>query len=533
MDTDRKNMLSYELNVDGKYAIYLRKSRADIELERNGKTDTLKRHRVILFNLAKTMNINSKNIKIYEEVVSGETIKEREQMQILLANVEREAYDGVFVVEVSRLSRGDKIDQGEIAKYFKYTNTLIITPDKIYNLSNEKDEELFEDELTNSSKELKVTKKRLIRGRTSSVLEGKFVANTPPLGYTRVKIIGDKGYTLKENLNESYIIKRIFNLYAYTNIKINGIALELNKSGIKPKKSEKWSPSTIKDYLRNPTYIGMIRWNNRATIKVLKNGEIVNTRPRNHNPLIVEGLHSAIIDKKTWDIVQEKLLKNPAPIKHNNVIKNPLQHILICEKCGSYMQRRPYSKQGKEPTIICNNCDNISSKLRYVEEKIIDGLKYWFTNYQIDYSTVRKSKRYRNIDYYKDTIEQIQNEITNNKKEIDKVCEAYEKGIYTDEIYQDRYYKHLNKQKALENNLTEYQKKLNKEYINLESKELIVPKIQNIIEIYYKLESVEDKNDLLKTVVEKVTYLKDKSTLKHSNTSMDFKIKIYPKLPKT
>lgn len=162
------------------YAIYLRKSRADIELEKYSKTDTLNRHRVILLNLAKAMGIDKEKIDIYEEVVSGETIKEREKMQELLDNVEMKKYKAVFVVEVSRLSRGDKIDQGEITKILKYTNTLVVTPDKTYDLSNEKDEELFEDELTNSSKELKVTKKRLNRGRNSSVLEGKYVASVPP-----------------------------------------------------------------------------------------------------------------------------------------------------------------------------------------------------------------------------------------------------------------------------------------------------------------------------------------------------------------
>lgn len=93
------------------YAMYLRKSRADIELEKTNKIDTLKRHKTILTNFAKVNGYNIDNIKIFEEVVSGETIKEREQMTQLLKDIERKKYKGVFVVEVSRLSRGDKIDQ--------------------------------------------------------------------------------------------------------------------------------------------------------------------------------------------------------------------------------------------------------------------------------------------------------------------------------------------------------------------------------------------------------------------------------------
>lgn len=60
----------------------------------------------------------------------------------------------------------------------------------------------------------------------------------------------------------------------------------------------------------------------------------------------------------------------------------------------------------------------------------------------------------------------------------------------------------------------------------------MVPKLENVIDIYYKLETPEEKNNLLKTVVEKVTYLKDKPALKKTDDPKDFKIRIYPKLPK-
>ena len=41
----------------------------------------------------------------------------------------------------------------------------------------------------------------------------------------------------------------------------------------------------------------------------------------------------------------------------------------------------------------------------------------------------------------------------------------------------------------------------------------MIPKLENVLDVYYKLESAEDRNNLLKTVVEKVTYLKEKPAL--------------------
>ena len=520
------------MNVVDEYAMYLRKSRADIELEKKNKIDTLKRHRVRLNNLAQLEGYNVTDT--FEEVVSGETIKERTEMKKLLSAVEMKKYKGVLVVEVSRLSRGDKIDQGRITRIFKYTNTLVITPEKIYDLSNPKDEELFEDELTNSGKELKGIKRRLYNGRISSVLEGKFVSSIPPYGYNRKKLKDEKGYTLQENSKEAMIVKKIFNMYAYNNLSINGIVRELNKSKDKPRIANEWAVSTVKDILKNPVYVGKIRWNHRPTVTTLKKGELQHSRPRNEKPMIIDGLHEPIVEQEVWSITQERLKNNKAPVQHNNIVKNPLLHILICDKCGSYMQRRPYAKRNKETSIVCNckECDNVSSKLKYVEEKIIEALKYWLENYKVDYDKVKNKKNSQNISYYENTIKETQHQIENEKKQLEKVCEAFEKGIYTEEIYKDRYQKYQETMINLENTITEYQGQLTKEYEILNEKDLMVPKLEKVIDIYYKLETPEERNDLLKTVVEKVTYLKEKPALKKTDDPTDFKIRIYPKLPK-
>lgn len=53
-----------------RYAKYLRKSRTDIEAEKNGAGETLAKHRIILDNLCKKLNILDEQIDTYEEIVS-------------------------------------------------------------------------------------------------------------------------------------------------------------------------------------------------------------------------------------------------------------------------------------------------------------------------------------------------------------------------------------------------------------------------------------------------------------------------------
>lgn len=515
----------------GTYAIYLRKSREDIESEKYGEGETLARHEKILTTLAEKRNLHIS--KIYREVVSGETISERKEMQKLLKDVENEKWTGVLVVEVERLARGDTADQGRVSKAFKYSHTKIITPVKTYDPDNEFDEEYFEFGLFMSRREYKTINRRLQRGREISVSEGKFVGNIAPFGYDRVKLKDSKGYTLSINQDEALIVKEIFRLYTFESNTINSVAKQLNDMNLKPRISNEWTISSVKDIISNPTYIGKLTWNRRKQKKKMKNGHLVISRPRNQDCLIYNGLHEPIINNKTWELVQEKRKQNTPKVKHSNTIQNPLVGLVFCEKCGKPMQRRPYTKADKPATLICPNskCDNISSKLYIVENKIIEALKIWLKNYKVDYEIKDNS----NIDNNR----LIEKFIVSNKKELEKenaklnkIYDFLENGIYSNDEF-------INRSKSLKDNivnlkgkLKEYNELLNKNTEIQNEKGTMIPKLENIIDLYYKLEFAEDKNILLKSIIAKVTYLKIDKNIKKDSDPTNFELQIYPKLPK-
>ena len=165
------------------YAIYLRKSRADMEAEARGEGETLARHQAQLMELARKRDCNI--VKIYREIVSGENIASRPQMQQLLADISDNKYDGVLVMEVERLARGDTIDQGVVAQAFKSTGTKIITPAKVYDPENEFDEEYFEFSLFMSRREYKTIRRRMEAGRLASIKEGNYISPEAPYGYRK------------------------------------------------------------------------------------------------------------------------------------------------------------------------------------------------------------------------------------------------------------------------------------------------------------------------------------------------------------
>ena len=117
------------------FLLYLRKSRADNEYET--VEETLAKHETELQNFAiRLLGAKIPECNIFREVVSGETIQERPDIQKVLSAIESGSVRGVFVIDPQRLSRGDWEDGGKILSSFKYSDTLILTPAKIYDLNN-------------------------------------------------------------------------------------------------------------------------------------------------------------------------------------------------------------------------------------------------------------------------------------------------------------------------------------------------------------------------------------------------------------
>ena len=235
------------------YCLYLRKSRADMEAEARGEGETLARHEKLLLEVAKRGGYNV--TQIYRESVSGETIAARPVGQHLLQEVEDGMWAGVLVVEVERLARGDTIAQGVMAQAFKYSNTKIIPPLKVYDPANEFDEEYFEIGLFMSRREYKTINRRLVRGRNASAKEGKWVSGVTPYGYERVRIKGDKGWTLRPVEEHADNVRFIFRLYTSGVEAENGVVRQLgtytiskrlDQMGVAPPSSAQyWNDRTV------------------------------------------------------------------------------------------------------------------------------------------------------------------------------------------------------------------------------------------------------------------------------------------------
>jgi DNA invertase Pin-like site-specific DNA recombinase len=526
------------------YLMYLRKSRADLEAEARGEGETLKRHEKILTDLSHSMGIHIPEENIFREVVSGETIDARPEMQKVLSIVESGTKKGVFVVEVERLARGDTMDQGLVAQTFKYSNTKIITPMKIYDPSDEFDEEYFEFGLFMARREYKTTNRRLQRGRVESVKEGKFVGSIPPYGYKKVKIKGDKGFTLEPVPEEVKIVKLIFKLYTagelnekgvYERLGVSLISNKLNDMKVPTRKGGDWTTSTIRGILSNPVYIGLIRWNFRPQIKKVVDGEIIIERPRakEEDMNLIKGLHPAIVDDNEFELAQEYLAENPSlPVPTRYVVKNPLAGIIECGVCGRRMKRKPY-KSGYPSTLMCDGptCTNVSAPLYLVEDRVIQVLEEWLNDYKVKLNHDTFVDNNLELEVLKQSVENIDKELEILNVQLSSLHDLLEQGVYSTEIFVKRSSTLNDKILSAKEDKEIIENKL-KNTSNLEKqKKMIIPRIENVLNVYSSLDTPKEKNDLLKEVIGKVVYLKEEGG-RWSGKADKFSLKLYPKMPK-
>lgn len=524
--------------MDGKYCLYLRKSRADRDAEARGEGETLTRHEQVLRTLAGKMGI--KISAVYKEIVSGETISARPEIKKLLHEVENKVWDGVIVMEIERLARGATIDQGIVAQAFQLSGTKIITPLKTYDPENEFDEEYFEFGLFMSRREYKTINRRIQNGRKAAANEGRYIASAAPFGYKRIKLKDDKGWSLEIIPGQAEIIRLVFDLYVNGERKPDGsrnktgtykICRILDGLNIKPVSGNNWSPASVRDILHNPVYTGKIRWGYTKYEKITQNGYITTKRTKNSNYIISQGLHKAIIDEETFNKAQE-LLKSHTRISvpAGKELKNPLAGLVYCKKCGHLMTRLAPSSKTPYAALKCPDryCDNISAPVGIIEKKIISSLKIWLENYELD---IKKSKTKNISKIYKDSYTSLEKEAVALKSQLEKTFDLLERGIYDDKTFLER--NQIIKSKIEDCNkamdkLMELEKK-EEQMLSVENNFIHVAK--NITDGYETMENAGMKNELLKAIIKRIEYIKETKNTRGKGGNDNFDLTLYPIMP--
>lgn len=491
-------------NIMKKYAIYLRKSRKDMEMEQYGELETLAKHERILTEYCRVNRLPVE--RIYKEVVSGDTIADRPVMQELLKDIHARRFKGVVVMEIERLARGDTKDQGTVAEAFKYTDTLIVTPTKTYDPNNEFDEEYFEFGLFMSRREYKTIKRRLMTARTKSIEDGNFLGAVAPYGYD-LKRIDRKTKTIIPN-HEAEYVRLIFKWFAEDHVPYGEIARRLTNMGVPTRKGARdWNRATIREILKNDVYRGKVRWAHRRVVKEFEEGEIVkNTKRFNRDEcILVDGKHEPLIDDDTFFTAQTmfgKATRNPG----KKAITNVLAGLVRCAGCGRMMQRQGRRNLGRPRLIHAfgTQCRMPSCFFDDMLDGLVEHLKKELEDYEEVLSSDDMEDR---MDDYERLKGEYEAEIARLRKSRLDAFDKLDRKLFTEDEF------------------LEYKEVINQRIANAEESlsELRKPEKSEFQERAYSLhkvlESIRDeripvkeRNMLLKGIIRNVHYSKDKES---------------------
>ena len=414
-----------------------------------------------------------------DDGISGKDTKHRPafNQMIALAKSEEHPIDTILVWKFSRFARNqeESIVIKNLLRKIKVDVRSIsepVDPDSAFGSLIERIIEWMDEYyLINLSGEVK-------RGMLEKVSRGEVV--TPP----------SFGYYVENNVyiphpDEAPIIPRIFNSYLAGN-GLRTIARTLGAEGVRTKRGNLPDNRFVEYILRNPVYIGKIRWS--------KEGRAASRRDyTNENIVIEEGKHQPLINIETWNAVQDKLdAQKKAYGKHQRkeqYVEFMLKGLVRCDSCGATL-----TQSAKGVGIQCHNFARGTCKVSHyisltkINKAVLEVLEASIEH--IDFNIIPKSINVSS------SVPDIDKLITNEMKKLERVKSAYENGIDTLEEY-----------KANKTKIQQTIKKLQaespqpKESFN---KKAYAKKVSSVLDILKSNVSEKAKNEALRTIIDHI-----------------------------
>lgn len=470
-------------------ALYLRKSRGEDEDE------ALDKHRRQLIALCEERDWAYVE---YAEIGTGDSIAARPKMQELLTEVEAGTFDAVVVVDYDRLGRGDKVDQATIEKVFAGSDTLIVTPQKIYDLNDESDMMLADFKGMIARQEYKMILKRLKQGKRNGTLRGQWTTGSPPFPYYTDK--ETKRLKVDENKRPVYRYMIELALKGYTT---EDIAFEFNRQGIPSPKGGLWSPNPVYRLLTSEVHLGHIVANKRV-----KTSDGIREQSRD-KWTIVHNCHEAVKTKLEHDKIMFllKRSKDQAPVSRSG--KTILSGLLRCAKCGHAMQTNTRKSRPNDIIRSCsrrdphgNRCINkggpLSDVLNQLKVQSIAKRK------EIE-ERIKSNVKNGDPDDFLRIVQSKLDEIKKQEEKIERMDDLLAEGVWDIERYRknfDKANQHLKK-------LEEEYSILKAEYDNraeAKDEDRLVRLDELLAALDSPPESAKEMNRILKTCISDITW---------------------------
>ena len=184
------------------------------------------------------------------------------------------------------------------------------------------------------------------------------------------------------------------------------------------------------------------------------------------------------------------------------------------------------------------NCTNSRSMICYVEQRVLDTLKMWVADYDVkvdDNLHFSGNEIDREIEVLSSAKKAKEAELNALHKQLNTTYDLLEREVYSLEQFTERtkvikarIETELSDIQTIDNEIEGYKNRKAK-------RDVFIPKVKSVLEVYNELETPAEKNQLLKQIIEKIEYKKepcfDPKTGKRKVNPDGYELTIYPLLP--
>lgn len=435
----------------------------------------------------------------YDDGISGRSTRGRDEFKrmISVAISKEHPFDKLYVWKLSRFSRSmeDSIIYKSMLekKSVKVVSVSEPISDDIYGKLMERflewDAQFYSERL---SEEVK-------RGIAEKIARGEPIT-PPPFGY----VMKDGKYFPDEESGAANTVREIFEHYS-NGMKIREIAVLLGNQGTRTKFRNLPDTRWIEYILRNPCFIGKLRFSSDGTRSISKR------KYDSDHILIVEGHHEPIISMELWDKVQTMLdnqkMAYPKYAKRDQPVEYLLKGLVRCSSCGATLaMSSATSGKTKIRTMQCCNYAHGTCHLSHsitmpkIETAFMEGLKNSIER-KIFAISVNKPKKTKSdqVDYNK--------LIAAEERRLERAKEAYLAEIDTLEQYKKN-------KEEISARIHELISKRDKDIEKEIDLDVFAEKVANIAEFIQREDITPSaKNEALHTIIEKIIYEKSNGNL--------------------
>lgn len=333
--------------------------------------------------------------------------------------------------------------------------------------------------------------------RTMTVKAGRGeFQSSPSFGY-RARIVPGEKTVLEPIPEEAALVREIFDRFN-SGEGCYPIARWLNSQGVTTHRGNQFENRTVEYILRNPVYIGKLRWTPSGRMR---------RNFQNEDTIIADGAHEPIVTLEAWEAAQKRLDKLKVmwgyKARPSHELKDWLGGVVRCSECGTTLifAKPHYFKCNNYARGKCRSSQHVHVDL--LHDAVIRQLKTDMdSSLPITFTVERKTRENGESD-------RLSIRLADLRRRKDRLVEAYLSEAMDLDTYQK-----MNRQLSAE--IEEAEKRLGdlrasdtaassddaKAAINAAIKTIEAPDA-----------SIEAKNEAIRSITEKIVFSKDKGTL--------------------